>query len=428
MALATACQSVLGIEDLPRGELPAPSGALDGGADGTAPTPISYTSPDCALCVAEACGVEEAACRGGVTCSRAYACLAACAVDDPACRAACEDRDPVATADGTPFASLDACSRRACTAACYGGRGIVSAFAGATCGACVDSKCETEEAACIASGGCERVFACATKETPLNPDRVVDCLYRWPVAKEVDALSGCYQACGAPCPFGHDFRCASAFTWQTGHAVVEHVVGFSKFPNKQPAVGLTVSACDVNDCESCTFPIATTTTDAQGEARLTLAVGVLGFRGCLYVTGPGYLTNLYYFGRPITRPEGNFHISIGEASLLTLVEKGLGIPVDPERGHVGVDIWDCLFEHARGISFTLSTADAATTPYYSVGSQVSLTATATDASGNGGFLNVPPGDFVVTARDETGKLVAQGKGRALAHAITGVSLFPEAIP
>lgn len=432
VALASACAAVLGVEDLPRHHddgLPSVDAGADAPADHASPTPIVYAEGPCGLCVAEHCFDAETSCRGDVACSATYACIAKCAIDDAACRAACERKHPAGAATGGKLDQLDACRRATCLDACYGEKGLISTILDGACSACVDTKCQPEERACIQAGGCERVFSCVGDEPPLNPDRALECQYRRPLGPELDALVACYQGCAGVCPFGRAFECAGKFSWQTGHGVVDHVVTFNKFPgHADPAPGLTVSACDPNDCETCSFPIVTGTTDANGVVHLPLAPGVQGFRGCLYVSGPGFLTNLYYYGRPVTRAEGQFHVSIAPANILSLLELAYGIKTLPGRGHVGVDVWDCLFEHARGVTFELSTADASTAAYYARDGLVAFDAVETDVSGAGGFVNVPAGDFEVVARDGKGDVVGRTKGHVVAGGLTGVSVFPSAAP
>jgi hypothetical protein len=74
---------------------------------------------------------------------------------------------------------------------------------------------------------------------------------------------------------------------------------------------------------------------------------------------------------------------------------------------------------------TTAPSDAQAPEYYMQGAAGSLAAMETDSTGTGGFLNVPPGDYVVTATPLVlGKPASHVYVFVEAGTITGALMYP----
>jgi len=124
----------------------------------------------------------------------------------------------------------------------------------------------------------------------------------------------------------------------------------------------------------------------------------MAFPGYFYVHGvaggTAYEALVYQhpFGSPLNWvvPSVETVVGLGTA---------LGKPIDPNRGVLLLFARDCSGAVAEGVSFTASTADSDTTPYYVLAGAPSLARSETlaSANGQGGFANLPAGYATVTA-------------------------------
>jgi len=160
--------------------------------------------------------------------------------------------------------------------------------------------------------------------------------------------------------------------------------------------GITVQACSKLDV-TCANPItAPTTSYAQGNATLSLPAG---FDGYLQINGSQTMPALWYFS-PFPVADGHFNVGLFSPASFQAIASAVGATIDPNAGHAITLALDCTATYGTftaGMSFACDKTTGETKPFYVVNGLPSTTATATDASGTGGFANLPPG--VVTLTD-----------------------------
>jgi hypothetical protein len=163
--------------------------------------------------------------------------------------------------------------------------------------------------------------------------------------------------------------------------------------------GATVKVCALTDLECATpsFQAQSAAADGHVDLELPMTPGV-GFEGFLDVSGGGVHGTMYFPRPPVAEatPDAR-NILVFTDSLFNLFVGLAGATADPTRGNIALVATDCSLNGAAGVRLTASTADAMSTQNYTVNGFPSSTATTTDASGAGGFINLPVGPVVMTA-------------------------------
>ena len=199
--------------------------------------------------------------------------------------------------------------------------------------------------------------------------------------------------------------CVGHVTWpaQDVSSTIVLTESFSNFVDDKPFPGLSLQAClraDVN----CETPFSTATTNANGDANLTLPKGFSGFI-LMDPPDPGpsasdseRTTSLLIHEvppptlsgpAPRTRP-------LSMASLKALASF-VGETLDPEKGQLTLAMRDCNLQIAQGVSISISPNDGIAKPLYLSGSIPDPAATSTKADGLAGYANVQPGLVTITA-------------------------------
>jgi hypothetical protein len=117
---------------------------------------------------------------------------------------------------------------------------------------------------------------------------------------------------------------------------------------------------------------------------------------------------------------------------LSQFAQATGTTLDPARGHFAVNATDCIFGPAAGVSFAADVTDAETKGFYLLDYVPVVTQMATDASGIGGFINLPtvsPARLVViqaTAGAAGGKSMGSYTFVVRPATFTTASSFPPA--
>jgi hypothetical protein len=241
---------------------------------------------------------------------------------------------------------------------------------------------------------------------------------------------------GPPPEPGEDYRCLGT-DW-LGEAESDRIeiiariieIESASSPSPTPVAGMTVRVCRSRLDISCTGGTEVVS-NAEGLARVEVD---RGFNGYLRIEGPdaagvervGYL---WYFSQPLVNtyvfpilamtPEFRQDVIYGRVL-------GSNIEWNVERGEIAINVTDCSAAspptqevdgvevanapglNAPGVHLTIDDEDAsddATRPFYfSDGNPVwprRVQDQMTDASGLGGFLNVPPGPIPITAFPES---------------------------
>lgn len=107
---------------------------------------------------------------------------------------------------------------------------------------------------------------------------------------------------------------------------------------------------------------------------------------------PTFAPALLFFNPPIRdTPKRSFVVPLIPTASIGALVGAAGGEFDARAGHIFLTARDCTDAPASDVSFTLSENTSRATPLYLRGGVISDSATHTDASGLGGFLNVTPG-------------------------------------
>jgi hypothetical protein len=159
-----------------------------------------------------------------------------------------------------------------------------------------------------------------------------------------------------------------------------------------PVSGVTVGAYANSDENT---PVATSTTDTDGNYTLTIDTHGVALVGYLKATMPGMVDTYWY-------PPGAITADYAHASLNMLAPQTLDLLAntlcranqDTTMGVIAVEVADAARTPVAGVTFT---SDPAASLYcYDSGNFPSSTATATDTDGIGYLFNIT-GDTTVTA-------------------------------
>jgi hypothetical protein len=238
-----------------------------------------------------------------------------------------------------------------------------------------------------------------------------------------------------------DFTCLGKISYPAPATTTANIsMKNPKAENNQPAVGLTVKACAIDDT-TCAKPLATapTTKDDGIAAFPALPLGATGFGGYFEATIAGEPPNLNFVSPPIYRDVPYQRIYYSGEIYKTLLDS-ISVIADPTRGAVLIEPHDCTeFKDGKwchgdpgcvghvpgGVSFDLDVKDAKIVRAYIVIPKISTTATATMEGFGGGFINVPAGPVTLTSKVEaTGAVVGTMKLFVRAGALSLVTAAP----
>ena len=143
----------------------------------------------------------------------------------------------------------------------------------------------------------------------------------------------------------------------------------------------------------CAAPLATVTSGGDGSA--TFFVDMKGFAGYVDVQADGVVPTLFFLN-PIDR-DTTLPVSLATPMANQLLLFSLGRQASPGHGNIVISTLDCTGTPAAGVSYSTPNGDAATSSFYTVSDLPVPAATATDAGGYGGLVNVPIGSVTVVA-------------------------------
>ncbi|MEZ4405339.1 MAG: hypothetical protein R3A52_02430 [Polyangiales bacterium] len=178
-------------------------------------------------------------------------------------------------------------------------------------------------------------------------------------------------------------------------------VRIANFQSNGALAGVTVKACARTD-DTCATPHSTATTDAMGNASLTYPMGAAGFDGYLEVSGGAGANEVTptrnFFPLPPYRAMEQYSLLVVTRATFTLLSAGFSAMLDATHGAIAFIANDCNGDRSAGISASISPAATGARQFYFTGVLPSLTATQTDATGVGGYLDVAPGNYSVEGR------------------------------
>jgi hypothetical protein len=175
--------------------------------------------------------------------------------------------------------------------------------------------------------------------------------------------------------------------------------------SSQGVSGVKVSACGKLDI-SCNVVVASATSDTNGLFEIKLP---RAFDGYLMLDGGATHMPALVFALPLyadfdTTSQPYTIVTPNDLDLLLGI---VGKSLDATAGHLGVLSSDCQSSFAAGVALDVSVRGPNTVAYYYKGSLPDTSPLATDSSGVGGFVNMPPGSVTVGGRNQLGQLFGQ---------------------
>ena len=162
--------------------------------------------------------------------------------------------------------------------------------------------------------------------------------------------------------------------------------------SKKPIQGVSLTLCAKLDA-NCQLPIAQYQSDPNGQIDVEMPAG---FDGYFQTEGSGLYPMLFF--PPSTRSQrAPGTLPMIANSFFATMFSGVGGPVGADRTVVMTTALDCLGQPAAGLTLASAQADDRTVGYVIQGGLPSRTAATTDDSGAGGFVNIPPGNAVITS-------------------------------
>lgn len=362
----------------------------------------------CAACVDSACEYELGVCKSVQSCATWIECDRACDVDDVACRAGCAGG--VEPAASSAIVAVQHCQTDKCTSDCdvkCGGTPVLAPEASAvSCDGCVQTKCCGESQTCAQIGDCWDVRACLRQSG--GPDAALACAgpAHQTGGKPSQSLDQCVkQGCAVECGIGAYWSCVGRVMWPPAtRKTVTAIYSFQDASTNKGAAGLHVRACPRDDVD-CAAPIVpqTFTTDDTGTVTITVpATTAAGFDGYFEIVDPAgkYLPGLLYEGAPLADDLALRPVKLlSKATIESLATFGQ-ITLSPDRGFIGVGVFDCAASTAPQMTVASDTQDASTKVFYIRGTLIDPAAIDTDTTGGVAFINAPSGKTTLTATSE----------------------------
>ena len=163
--------------------------------------------------------------------------------------------------------------------------------------------------------------------------------------------------------------------------------------SKEIIPGVRLTLCAKMDA-TCQSPIGKTYESNQaGMIKVDMPVG---FDGYFQTEGDGLYPMLFF--PPSTRQQrAPGMLPMVKANFFGTMFSQVGGPVAADRTVIMTTALDCEGKPAAGMVLTADVADDRTVGYVIQGGLPSRTATATDGDGSGGFVNIKPGNAVITS-------------------------------
>jgi hypothetical protein len=320
---------------------------------------------------------------------------------------------------------------------------LISAWIGhnpqvdADCIACAEQNCAAEDGACRGDPSCLAYTMCVgSKPNPAGQTECRETFASWVRASDTVRerdLNGPYgqcvfrYKCATECDGNNDLSCLQAFTWSTtpSPTVPLHLflVDASQQTIALPDASVRVCAAADTPCDN---PLGSGKTDAKGLVELQLPTSFAGsFTGFLEIKGQGLYPTLLKFSWNIGK-ETTYLAGIVNESLFKQSIGAIGLQPDAARGMLQLRMLGCGGVGVKGASFSADRQDAQSAVWY-IDVLPKLEATATNAVGSGGIVDVPTGSTLVTAtRAADGVQLSRADAPVRANTMTVVVLAPNA--
>jgi hypothetical protein len=387
---------------------------------------------ECAACVAGSCSSQESACLPTASCASRLDCALACDPSSASCETACEVQ-PAGDAD--ELGAVDACVARSCASTCGLSCGgllpPIPPSSASTCSTCIAAQCCTSAQACAESAQCSSAVECARSQS--TPDALYGCeVVRYPGGAALySTLATCVQEnCTEACEVGSDWSCVGEVSWPqpTSDSITGTLTIVDVASQSQTLPGLSVTACFSVDLE-CQSPVSpAVTTDANGQAVITVPTtnqgGQVGFVGYLKITDPTgtYLPELVFAGFPRTQTGYSPTIVMVSGQTAQEISMFTTGTYDPTSPVVIASVTDCAGAYAPDVSLSVESGDGGSTGakvYYTSGTGVpDLSASATSTNGTAIVAGALPGFLIVSTHVAAVKAPSVASWEILTRAAT----------
>lgn len=158
------------------------------------------------------------------------------------------------------------------------------------------------------------------------------------------------------------------------------------------------AACNKLDY-TCSSPIGTGTTGMDGTGKIKVPASFAGY--IQQNQRSDYTPGLFFLPVPLPMDGKLRNFPIIPSSATGGLALALGASLDSTRGHIMLVAEDCMGTALAGIVFSSPQADSKTVQFY-VRDQVPtnvMSAPDTPAEGDGGYLNLPVGTVLISAKD-----------------------------
>lgn len=272
---------------------------------------------------------------------------------------------------------------------------------------------------CIQRGGAFSDSECV--DHFCQPVTSVECSISQDCTQRGDKFAGfvCVDnVCQAPGPW----TCLDNVVWPAATpGNVTATMNFTDIISTAPVAGIAFQVCHKLDT-TCASPIVRDLiSDSAGRAAFTVPSG---FDGYLQSTSAGIMPFLYFFYPPLISNREVPSVPILQETALVTFATMAGANVMPNRGHVLARAYNCLGQTAEGVHFTSPEGNGETAPFYMIKGIPSTKHSATDSSGNGGLLNLPPGTATLTGRLDSGDAIGTLSMMTVAGRITYTAMVP----
>lgn len=361
----------------------------------------------CQSCLAAKCCSQATACAADKGCTSYESCTLGCGADY-VCRTSCA----VATTQSQGgIAAFDQCVATQCSDACQETCGLpavpTAPDAAASCVTCMGNYTCSQAQQCTQDLACEQLSHCLAGCFTLDCHQA--CLSAYDGGAFTNLEVGLIGHCLKPCELGQLWICLGnepSPTLPPGESDVTFT--FADSTSNKPLAGVQINACGPSDPD-CNPAVTSGTTDAQGSATLTFPThgGVgLGFRGYFELLPPASeagdastdeLPQMYVAAQNFSIPHAHLGWVGFTQSALAAEASVPGVKLDPMRGELVLQAYDCLQAPASGVTFQVTGTDGASSPvlYWNAGAFGA--GGATTIIGLGGVFNVPPGPVEVVA-------------------------------
>ncbi|MFT3769447.1 MAG: hypothetical protein QM820_28755 [Minicystis sp.] len=188
--------------------------------------------------------------------------------------------------------------------------------------------------------------------------------------------------------------------------------------SQAPVTNATVKLCNKLD-PLCSMPLQMLPLSGSGAVSVTVAEK---FSGYLDITAKDYLPTLYFIDTSVA--DDVINVTLLSPSIQASLNSSIGVEADPAAGSVNISMRDCTGERAAGVHFDIAPSNGEI-GYYAIASAISRTATKTDSTGNGGYINVEAGTATLTATlASDGRRLGELTTLSRAGAITFQTLRP----